>query len=1124
MAECRDVFLHFQSFRHANSRPERKALYNGRQAFSQPGSPAGIQNASMEQPELKRPRPRPRRDFIPYFVLIVGLLTTTFFSYYVWRTSEAKDRAHFNSSVQELTNYVRGRPRLYMEVLRAGTGLFAVHPAIDPNQFHNFVERLELADQYPGAQGIGFLARVKRDQKNSFSASLLRQGVKDFHIWPDHDQDEYNPVIYFEPLERGDPGPIGYDMFTDPVRRAALETARDTGLPAVTASTLVDPEKKEFGFLIFAPVYENDRTPQSVNERHNGLTGFIYSQFRASDFLKAVVAIKPTTDIDVRLYDGAKSDQRVLYDTASENAGQENSGAARFKSATTIDVANRTWTLAFTSRPNFVSAGNRIAFYATAGGGLLMTLLFFGLTRSQVRARTTAERTAAELRISERKVRNTLSDRERAEEALRESEERYRELIENANDIIYTLDLNGNMTSVNKAAELITGYAPEELLSMNMDQLLSPDAMTSSRQMLQRKLAGEPRTNYEVEARSKSGRLVTLEISSRLVTKDGEPLAVQGVARDISKRRMAEEALRQADQRALTEYERLLERITRLAQALGTARDLVTIYRGLREFSVASVPCDGFFVSLYDPARDVRTAAFGWGDGLEMDVSTLPPMPITSEGPNSRAVRSGEIIIVDDYMNAARSHPVVIVGPENGLRPQSSLAAPMAVMGRTIGTIEVQSYEPAAYKEGHVTAMRMAANLTAVAIENVRLLEQESKARAAAEESNRLKDEFLATVSHELRTPLTAILGWSRMLESGGLDQETTARAIETIRRNAKSQSQIINDILDVSRIITGNLYLDLQPVELGPIIETAINVVRPTAEAKGISIETHLDSQPTMVPGDANRLQQVVWNLVSNAIKFTDAGGVVHIAVTHGPSFAEIKVSDNGQGITPEFLPFVFDRFRQADSTTTRRHGGLGLGLAIVRHLVEIHGGSVLAQSAGPQLGSTFTVTLPIVSARSKQNVNKAQRELAYMSGPTDTLGGLQVLVVDDDADTLEVLAIALSEAQAQVTAVPSVAEAISCIMASRPDVIVSDIAMPGQDGYELIKKVRALDGDHNGSIPAIAITAYAREEDRQRALSSGYQDYLPKPVEPGELIAVLAKLAGNLTANDEKVTVPPA
>ena len=499
-------------------------------------------------------------------------------------------------------------------------------------------------------------------------------------------------------------------------------------------------------------------------------------------------------------------------------------------------------------------------------------------------------------------MRTILAERERVEDELRESEERYRELVENANDIVFTLDLAGNMTSVNKAVELVTGYSRAELVGMNLTDFLTPDSVASAHHMTQRKLAGEERTNYDVDVKTKGGQLLTLEISSRLLLRKGEPAGVQGVARDITTRRRSEEALREADQRALSEYERLLERISSLAQALGTARDLVTIFRALQQFTVVSVPCDGIFISLYDPVRDVRTACFAWGDGLEFDVSELPPMPVNASGPNSRAVRTGQVIITDDYMNRARGHPTIILGPDNGLRPQSSIAIPMAVMGRIVGTIEVQSYQAAAFREEQATAMRMGANLAAVAIQNVRLLERESTARTEAEESNRLKDEFLATVSHELRTPLTAILGWSRMLEAGSIDDPMAARAIETIRRNATTQSIIIDDLLDVSRIITGKLHLDLHPIDLTPVIEAAVNVVRPTAEAKGIRIETEFEPQPTVITGDANRLQQIVWNLLSNAIKFTRSGGSVCLSVNEIGAQVEVSVADTGQELAATF------------------------------------------------------------------------------------------------------------------------------------------------------------------------------------------------------------------------------
>ena len=687
----------------------------------------------------------------------------------------------------------------------------------------------------------------------------------------------------------------------------------------------------------------------------------------------------------------------------------------------------------------------------------------------------------------------------------------YRDLVENVNDILFTLDLEGNMISINKAAEWITGYSQAELLGMNMADFLTTESAHNARHMTELKLAGEEQTHYEVDVRTKDGRPLTLEINSRLALKDGFPVGVQGVARDISTRRRTEEALREADQRALFSYERLLERISDLAQALGTARELVTIFRALRDFTALSVPCDGLFISLYDPIRDVRIACYGWGDNEEIDTSELPPMPVTSRGPNSRAVKTGQVIITDDYMRATQGHPWVIVGPDNGLRPQASIALPMAVMGRIIGTIEVQSYQKAAFRDEHITAMRMAANLTAVAIENVRLLERESNARAAAEDSNRLKDEFLATVSHELRTPLTAILGWSRMLAGGSLDDAMATRAIETIVRNAKTQSQIIDDILDVSRIITGKLYLELHPIELGPVLEAAINVVRPTAEAKGIHIEVHLEPRPTVIRGDSNRLQQVIWNLVSNAIKFTPSGGSVILTMREMDSRVEISVTDSGQGISGDFLPFVFDRFRQADSTSTRQHGGLGLGLSIARHLVEIHGGTIKAESAGEGKGSTFSFSVPLVTSRTTLRPEVERKaDINDRFKLQSRLSGIRVLLVDDDEDTLDLLVAALTQASAVVTAASSAQDAMQAFGLAEFDVIVSDIAMPGEDGYQLIQRIRK-SGFDRGTIPAVAITAYAKDEDRERAFSAGYQGFLAKPIELSELVTAITTAVGN-------------
>jgi CheY-like chemotaxis protein len=356
------------------------------------------------------------------------------------------------------------------------------------------------------------------------------------------------------------------------------------------------------------------------------------------------------------------------------------------------------------------------------------------------------------------------------------------------------------------------------------------------------------------------------------------------------------------------------------------------------------------------------------------------------------------------------------------------------------------------------------------------------------------------------------------MLQGGSLDADTATRAIDTIKRNAKAQAQIIDDILDVSRIITGNLYLELHPIELAPVLESAINVVRPTADAKGIQIKLDFESEPAAVPGDANRLQQVFWNLLSNAVKFTPTGGKVTVYLRQADSIAEIEVTDSGQGIRPDFLPFVFDRFRQADSTSTRQHGGLGLGLAIARHLIEIHGGSIEARSNGEGEGAAFIVRLPLVGslvdgpdqsmAEAAQIQEDAMRLEKLQS--QQSLSGMHILIVDDDRDTLDLLSAALTQRSARVTTASSAAEAIRALKFFRPDVLISDIAMPHEDGYQLLEQVTAL-GVVPG-IPVIAITAYAKEEDKVRALAAGFQRFLAKPVELSEFIAAVAESQNHL------------
>jgi PAS domain S-box-containing protein len=393
--------------------------------------------------------------------------------------------------------------------------------------------------------------------------------------------------------------------------------------------------------------------------------------------------------------------------------------------------------------------------------------------------------------------------------------------------------------------------------------------------------------------------------------------------------------------------------------------------------------------------------------------------------------------------------------------------------------------------------------------ESNELIKRERAARAEAEKANRLKDEFLATLSHELRTPLNAVIGWSRMLGSGRLDREDAQHALEVIERNAWAQKQIIEDILDVSRVITGKLQLNLGPVDLVAIFDAALDAVRPAMEAKDIKIETVIDSSLKMISGDVDRLQQVLWNVLSNAAKFTPAGGQVQIVVNQTVSHVQISVTDSGPGIDSAFLPHVFERFRQADGSTTRTHGGLGLGLAIVRHLVELHGGTIAAENRTDGTGATFTVRLPLPSGELHFE-NAALAAAAFQDAPT--LEGLRILLVDDEPDTLDLINVELAQHGGDVTAVSSAAEALSLLAESEFDVLISDIGMPEMDGYELIREVRKREVGTDVRLPAAALTAYVRVQDRMRAVLAGYSTHIAKPVEATELITVVASLAGRL------------
>ncbi|HYO58570.1 ATP-binding protein [Archangium sp.] len=497
----------------------------------------------------------------------------------------------------------------------------------------------------------------------------------------------------------------------------------------------------------------------------------------------------------------------------------------------------------------------------------------------------------------------------------------------------------------------------------------------------------------------------------------------------------------------------------------------------------------------------------GYPESYARHLRSLPP---SANNPAHDAVRTGRELWFRSTADLAAKYPEIVA-----LRPLENDHAiavlPMWVHGQAVGALVLSYPDPRVCGPEELQFLQMLAQQCGQALERARLYEVAEAERQRAEQASRLKDEFLGVLSHELRTPLTAILGWVQLLRTQKLPPEKRERALEVIERNARAQTQLVEDLLDVNRIVSGKLRLEVRPTHLEKVIENAVDVVRPAAEARGIHLQVTLEPQAPPLQGDPDRLQQVVWNLLSNAVKFTPRGGSVTVSLTRGPSHVEIQVRDTGDGIAAGFLPHLFERFSQADASSTRRHGGLGLGLAIVRHLVELHGGTVDAHSAGKGQGATFAVRLPLVAPRTGTAEPVRASPPPTVRRPIDypkEIQGRHILVVDDEKDSRELVATMLQEGKARVSTAASAAQALELLNREPPELLISDIGMPEMDGYALIREVRNRTPEQGGRVPSVALTAYARQEDRAAALQAGFDSHVTKPLEAAELLWVAASL----------------
>ena len=638
---------------------------------------------------------------------------------------------------------------------------------------------------------------------------------------------------------------------------------------------------------------------------------------------------------------------------------------------------------------------------------------------------------------------------------------------------------------------------------------LHPDDRERTRTAIDQSI--EQKSGYDIDYRTVApdGQVRWIRAIGRgFYDATGNPMHFDGITVDISDRKRQEEERSRVEARE-RQYMHRLQRLAEASVAINSTLSLDEILKLITEQareiieahqSVTSMSVDDNWaqainaVSLSDKYAqwrqyDEKTD----GSGIYTLVCRMQrPMRMTQAELEAHPAWRG-------FGKHAGNHP-----PMRGW-----LAVPLTTRDRkNIGLIQLSDKYEGEFTQEDEAILVQLAQMASATIDNARLYQE-------SQQANRLKDDFLATLSHELRSPLNAMLGWLTLLRTRKFDEAAKTRALETIERNARTQAQLVEDILDVSRIIRGQLRLNVRPVTVVPVIESALDTVRPAADAKSIRLQSVLDPAAGPVSGDSDRLQQIIWNLLTNAVKFTPKGGRVQICLERINSHVEITVTDTGQGISAEFLPYVFDRFRQADGSITRSYNGLGLGLAIVRHLVELHGGTVHAESPGKGLGARFTVKLPLMAVTTKDSEHERVHptvggRVSFENSPS--LEGLRILVVDDEADARELLIQILKELGVEVVAVATADEAIRVLteQASRLDVLVSDIGMPNQDGYNLLRRVRSLPPEMGGQIPAVALTAYARTEDRRAAFLAGFQSHLAKPVELAELIAVITNLTG--------------
>jgi len=683
-------------------------------------------------------------------------------------------------------------------------------------------------------------------------------------------------------------------------------------------------------------------------------------------------------------------------------------------------------------------------------------------------------------------------------------------IVDSSDDAIISKDLQGTITSWNPAAERMFGYAATETIGRSIRIIIPADRQDEETAVLDRIKRGETISHYETIRCRKDGTCLPISLTVSPVRIDGTVVGASKIARDITDRKQSQAAADREQRRTAF--------LAQMAEALSKSLDYEKTLVNLATLAVPTIG-DWCAVDMMQDDGEIARLAVAHVDPEKAELAR--EVRRRYDNPNApysvtQVIRTGTPAIIpeitDDMIVAAARGDTERVRLFRLLGLTSYMCVPLVAGGRSLGALTLANAESGRrYTADDLKFAEDIASRAALAVDNARSHEQ-------LHQANRLKDDFLATLSHELRTPLNAILGYARMISGGLIAADKLLRAVQTIERNATTLTQMVEDVLDVSRIVSGKMRLNVQPVDLPLVLHEAVETIRPAAEAKRIRLNAIIDPQVSPISGDPDRLQQIVWNLLSNAVKFTPKEGQIQLRLERVNSSVEIIVSDTGTGIAPEFLPHLFERFSQADIDTTRQRTGLGLGLAIVRNLTELHGGSVYASSSGAGTGATFRVRLPVSIVHQGSTEEKRvhpRHESVSSSRKMPDLTGTHVLAVDDEADALSLLTEILEAAGARVTTARTGAAALEKIGLIEPDVLVADLGMPLMDGFELINRLRQSDDPRLRYLPAAALTAYARSEDRAKTLQAGFEMHLAKPIDPVELVSAVKALARRRTGD---------